>query len=439
MDNKLIYGLAGIFLILVVVVLVGKSQGWIGEGEAKEVAMQKVAKRTIIETVAASGKIYPEAEVKISSDVSGEIIELLIEEGDSVNTGQLLARIKPDIYNSAVDRAEAAVNQAKANLANSRARKIQAKAQLDNSQSNFDRNKGLHTQKVISDSEWEQISASHIQADAEFQVAEQTVLGSQYSVESAMATLREARDNLLKTEIYAPRKGIVSMLGVEAGERVVGTLQMAGTEMMRIADLNNMEVRVDVSENDVLRVSLNDTAEIEVDAYLDKKFKGLVTQIAHSANQSDMLTSEQVTNFTVRIKLLHSSYKDLIEGEGHRFPFRPGMSAAVDVFTSRAEDVLAVPIQSVTIREDLFAEEDSSETSASSDDIPEMVFIVEDHKAEIAEVETGIQDDQYIQILSGLDEGQTVVTGPYRAISKTLDKGDAVEKEKKKEKKEEGE
>jgi len=428
-STRLIILLAVVVLVLIAMAVVGKKQGWIGQGNLPEVETEKVAERAILETVSASGKIFPEVEVKISSDVSGELIELPIEKGGWVTQGQLLARIKPDIYLAAVDRAAAALSQARANLANAKARLAQAKARFENARLTFNRNKALHDKGIVSDAEFETIQMNFATAEADFEAAKETVKGADYSVQSAAATLKEARDNLAKTEIYAPMSGTVSLLNVEQGERIVGTLQMAGTELMRIADLNNMEVRVDVSENDVLRVSTGDTAEIEVDAYLDRAFLGRVTHIAHSSNQTDILTSEQVTNFTVKIKLLHVSYQDLISKNGHRYPFRPGMSAVVDIFTEQVTGALAVPIQAVTVRQDIWEQQDTTGREPDLADLPEIVFLYDPATAtvQVREVETGIQDATHIHIIEGLELDDQIVTGPYRAIAKTLKAGDAVQ------------
>lgn len=443
MSNKLIIILSVLVILLIVFAIIGRKKGIIGSSKGTEVAVTEVSKRTIIETVSASGKIHPEIEVKISADVSGEIIELYVEEGDSVAQGKLLLKIKPDIYESAKDRSSALLNQMKANEASAKAQLAQVQAQYNQSKSAYDRNVKLFEQKVISDAEFEAATASYQTAVANRESGEQSLIAAKFNVLSSMATLKEANDNLNKTLIYAPISGIISKLNVEKGERVVGTIQMTGTEILRIADLNNMEARVDVSENDVLRVSTQDTAFIEVDAYIDKKFLGKVTQIAHSPNQDMQISAEQVTNFRVDIKLLRESYKELIKPEtGHKFPFRPGMSSTVEILTEKVYDVIAVPIQAVTTREedsekkdkkqkkdDGEKEDDSnkkSEKELSNVKVKEYVFVVSEDKVKLVEVKTGIQDDEYIQILSGVTESDKVVTAPFRAISKTLKNDDAV-------------
>jgi HlyD family secretion protein len=427
--NKIIIGLGILALVLVVLAVVGKNRGWIGSEDGVKVTTEQVTNRTIIERVAASGKIFPEVEVKISPDVSGEIVELTVQEGDSVNKGDHLVSIRPDVYNTMVDRAEASLNQARAQLASSKSRLTEVKARLKNVKQNYKRQKKLHEQGVISDAEFEKAETEYETVKANKESAEQEVQAAKFSVRSAQANLDEARENLEKTSISSPMEGIISRLNVEEGERVVGTDQMAGTEILRVAEFNNMEVRVNVSENDILRVSENDTAYIEVDAYPEREFKGIVNQIANSANISaeEQLTSDQVTNFTVEIRILRSSYKDLMNRAGKQFPFRPGMSASVEIETDKREDVVSVPIQSVTIKEQVTGDqEQGGSASGSSEQVQEVVFLHQVDTVAIHEVETGIQDDEYIEIKSGLSDGQAVVSGPYRAITRKLKSGSNV-------------
>ncbi|MDX1684134.1 MAG: efflux RND transporter periplasmic adaptor subunit [Saprospiraceae bacterium] len=403
-------------------------------GEAVE--LEPVERRTIVERISASGKIFPEKEVKISSDVSGEIVQLHVMEGDSVKPGQLLVKIDPDSYLSAVNRGRASLNDAKAqkaineaNVKNSIAQVEQISEQLENARRIHERNKELFEDGVISEADFEASETAYRQlqsnlkaAKASLASAEKAVEAATYRIKSAQATLDELNTNLDRTTISAPIEGVVSKLNVEEGERVVGTIQMAGTEIMRIANMSIMEVQVEVSENDILNVELGDEVEIEVDAFLDRKFTGKVTEIASSANaQGTMaLTSEQVTNFVVKIRIDPSSYEDLLTGQNH-VPFKPGMTATVDIMTEMADSVLSIPIQAVTTRE----EEDQS------DDLREVVFIMNNDTVEMREVETGIQDDEYIEVLEGLQEGESVVTGPYSVVSKELESGDHVhEKEK---------
>ncbi len=420
--QKIFIILGGVVALLIIVAVVGKKQGWIGKGNATKVAVEKASLKTIVETVTASGKIFPEVEVKISPDVSGEITELHVEEGDSVHAGDLLAKIDPDIYLSLVERAEATLNNSKANLAQAKARLAQVQAQFINAESTFKRNKKLFQEKVISDADYETAETGFKTAEADLEAARQTVAAAEYTVKSTEAGLKEARDNLDQTILYAPMDGIVSMLAVEKGERVVGTAQMAGTEMMRIANMHAMEAQVDVSENDILSVSLHDTSIIEVDAYLDREFKGIVSEIANSANATNELTSDQVTNFKVKIRLLRSSYEDLLsEGQGRQYPFRPGMSASVEIQTEIAAKTLSVPLQSVTTREE---KEDSLD---NKEKVRELVFIAREGKAIAQDVSTGIQDDTYIQVLTGVEEGDEIISGPYSAISRKLEDGDDIE------------
>ena len=423
-SNKLLKYLIIAAVVLIVFALIGKKAGWFGGVDKVKVSVENPQKQTITELVTASGKIQPETEVKISPDVSGEIVELNIKEGDEVKKGDLLLKIKPDIYISAVERATAAVNSAKANLANAKAMLEQVKARYTQTQKAYDRNKLLWEEKTISDAEYESSLSSFEMVTAELEAAKRSVDAAGYSVNSAEATLSEAKENLSKTIIYAPMDGTVSMLNVETGERVVGTMQMAGTEMLRIADLDRMEVKVDVNENDIVKVKLNDTALVEIDAYLGEKFKGVVTEIANSANVSGM-TTDQVTSFDVKILLLKSTYKHLIS-KNQVNPFRPGMSASVDIQTRTKYNIITVPIQAVTTRAD--STENAEGIMAQADDeIKEIVFIIRNDSAIIQEVKTGIQDNKLIEIVEGLSEDLKVVTAPYSAISRKLKNGTLVE------------
>ncbi len=433
MKNKVLISLGVLVLLLIGFAVVGKKKGWIGKGEQLEVAVEKSANRSIIETVTASGKINPQTEVKLSSEVSGEVIQLNVQEGDSVVKGKLLCVINPSIYEAIVTQTLASVNQAKASLASSRASSIQAKAAYDNAKRNFDRNQSLYNDKVISEMEFEGSKLQYEQAEANYSTAKEQVNAASFSVQSAEAQLSQAIDNLAKTKIFAPMSGIVSLVNVKQGERVVGTAQMAGTEIIRIADLANMQAEVDVNENDVLRIALGDTAEIEVDAYLKKKFIGVVSQISYSATNtiSQAISSSQATNFTVKMNILKDSYADLIKPElGKRFPFRPGMSATVDIKTETKTNILTVPIQSVTTREAGQLDESKAKTAKKDEDekkdLREIVFVVAGGKVTAKEVKTGLQDANYIEILSGLAPGEEVVKAPFKLISKTLKNGDII-------------
>ena len=373
-------------------IFIATQVGWISSEDPITVKTVKTEKRDIIETVSASGKIQPETEVKISPDVSGEIVSLYVMEGDKVQKGDLLLKIKPDTYQSMLERSQASLNTSKSALE-------KAIAQLSESESNFNRNKILFDNGTISKSEFEKIEAS-------YKVAVLSVEDGEYMVSSAQASLREARENLNKTNIYAPIGGTISRLNVELGERVVGTAQMAGTELLRLANLKLMEVAVEVNENDINSVSLNDTALIEVDAYLGNVYKGIVSEIANSANVLGV-SADQVTNFEVKVRILDE------------VSFRPGMTATVDIQTERAYGVLTLPIQAVTTRED----------TANPAEKMECVFALEDNSANILKVTTGIQDDEYIQILSGLEEDQEIISGPYSAVSRTLEDGSFVDSE----------
>lgn len=450
--NKKIYWILGGVVVLLLAAV------WIKGGsrpDALEVSFDKVERRTIQERVSASGRIYPRTEVKVSSDVSGEVIELLVEEGDTVREGQLLAKIDPDAYTSAVERGEASVLTAKAQAANATAgisqaksQKEQIEAQLANQTELHKRNEKLYKEKVISAVEFEQslatlkgLEANLRAAKASVDAASEMAKGATFSVRSAEASLKELKTNLNRTSITSPMNGIVSLLNVKQGERVVGTIQMAGTEIMRIADYSEIEVQVDVSENDILRIGQHDEAEIEVDAYLDRKFKGKVIQIANTASAAGglgaALSADQATNFLVRILIDPTSYADIREKTG-REPFRPGMSATVDILTNQVSDVLCVPIQAVTTREEkvksIIDEEKNpeKEKKAASDPIREIVFVVTGDTVAVREVKSGIQDDTYIEIKSGLEEGEQIVSGPYSAVSRKLESGKAVTEQKSK-------
>lgn len=433
--NLIRFGIAAVVLIIIVLAIARK-QGLIGKEDLTSVTTEKAELRSIIETVSANGKIQPEAEVKISPDVSGEVVEVFVKEGDEVQAGAILAKIDPKIYASNYDRILASLNTQKANLANSRARVAQVQAQYINAKASFERNERLWKEKAISASEYDAAKSAFEVARAEVTAAEETVKAADYSVKSAEASVKESAENLYKTTIYAPVSGTISKLNVEKGERVAGASQFsAGTEILRIANLTMMEVIVSVNENDIVRVSLNDTALVEVDSYLNKKFKGIVTSIATSANVSG-LSADQVTNFDVKIRMLPESYGDLLpKGSSNVSPFRPGMSATVDIQTETALNVLTVPIQSVTAREDStkMEKKDNEKESKEAEEVKrnepvqEYVFLVKGGTVSLQKVKTGIQDNTYIQITSGLKAGDEVVSGPYRAVSKSLKNGDKVE------------
>lgn len=434
-SKKWILILVGVVILLVVVAIM---KG--GNNRALSVSTTKVVKRTITETVAASGKIQPETEVVISSDVSGEIIEMPVKEGDRVKQGDLLVKIDPDLVESALNRAEAALNTSKANLMGAKARLAQSNSQFENAKASFQRNEKLYKDQVISQAEFDQAKANFEVAESDVKAAEESVQAAKYNVRSAEATLSEAKENLGRTSIFSPMNGTITKLNKEKGERVVGTAQMAGTEIMTVADLAVMEVAVEVNENDIVRVNIGDTADIEVDAYLDEKFKGVVTEIANSANVTGA-SADQVTNFDVKIRMVRNSYEELIQGKSESYsPFRPGMSATVDIRTKEVMDVLAVPIQAVTTREDTAKQtkdakkdwkekrgkNESGEQSKGEEEPKECVFLLEDGKAKIIYVETGIQNTMYIEIKSGVEEGMKLISGPYTAVSKTLKHGEEV-------------
>jgi HlyD family secretion protein len=412
-NNKILKILLPIVVVLIIFAVIGKKAGWFGKALTLKVSVENAEKRTIVETITANGKIQPEKEVKISPDVSGEIVELTVKEGYHVEKGQLLLRIKPDNYISQRDRSLAEISSAQA-------RRAQAEAQFIQAELSFKRSKQLYDQQTISKSDFEQ-------AEATYTVAKATVDAAKFAITSAEASLKDANENLTKTSIYAPMTGTVSMLLVELGERVAGTNLMAGTELMRVADLSRMEAQVQVNENDIPRVKLGDTALIEVDAYLDQKFKGIVTEIANSAKTTG-ISADQVTNFDVKILVLPQSYQKLVDA-GDTNPFRPGMSATVDIRTSSKSDILTVPIQSVTTRTD------TTKISAggTGKDIRTLVFVTDGKYALAKDVKTGIQDNSYIEILSGVSLNDKVVSSPFSAISKKLSDSTLVEVVKKEE------
>jgi HlyD family secretion protein len=444
-NNKIIYILLSLVVVLVIVLLVGKSKGWIGKEKEIEVELGKATAVTIIEKVSATGAIQPVLEVKISPEVPGEIIQLAIAEGDSVAKGDFILKIRPDNFQSALERQRAILNQQKANLADAKARMARSNASYTRSSLEFDRQQKLFEQKVISKSDYELADANFKIAQQDLESATQSVEAAKYAVQSSSASVREAEENLKLTNIKAPMDGIVSKLNVELGETVVGTSQMQGTEMLRIANLADMEVRVDVNENDIIKISLGDTAIIDVDSYsyIDKKFKGVVTQIANSAKSK--VSSDAVTEFEVRIKILNESYQDLIAERGLKYPFRPGMTASVDIITEVKRDILTVPLSSVTTRkaEEIKDEnapkegEAKSEANVSKQELDEIVFVVKEGKAVKTIVTTGISDFENIEILSGLTLGDEIVKGPFLVVSKRLEGGEAVALKKQEEKKEE--
>lgn len=424
-----------------------KKMEWIGKVEPTEVEFAKASRSTIIEKVSASGKIQPEVEVKLSPDVSGEIVSLNVAEGDSVVAGQELLKIRPDNYVSLLARAEAQMNATKANMEQSKAVLAQSEARLSKAKIDYDRNAKLHKDKVISDSDFDQFVSAYTVAKQDLEAAKANVNAANYNVKSSQATLKEAKTNLTKTTIYAPQSGIISKLNVELGERVVGTSQMAGTEMLRIANLNKMEVRVNVNENDITRVSIGDTVLIDVDAFSssERKFKGVVYEIASSANSSgtaSAVSNDAVTEFEVKIRVLRSSYADLIKGK-LSYPLKPGMTASVEILTNRKDNTLTVPLSSVTTREigavaeGEKKEEDGTNSTNSNDALEakkrkentkEVVFVMEKGKAKMIQVKTGISDFENIEIVSGLKDGQEIIAGPYATVAKKLKEGDLVKK-----------
>ncbi|WP_221390528.1 efflux RND transporter periplasmic adaptor subunit [Dyadobacter sp. NIV53] len=456
-----IWWITGIVLVVLMVGLFGAKQaGLIGKPKTTEVEYTNVKRNDIIERVSASGKVQPEVEVKLSPDVSGEIISLNVAEGDSVVKGQLLLKIRPDNYESLMARAQAAVNSSKANYEQTKAMVSQSESRLIQAKANFERNKKLYTDKVISASDFETFESNYGVAQQDLESAKANVSAAMFNIKSAEASMKDAAENLRKTSIFAPVSGIISLLNVEEGERVVGTSQMAGTEMMRIANLRNMEVRVNVNENDIVRVSIGDTAEIDVDAYSSsgRKFKGIVKEIANTAaglatstTSASSVSADAVTEFEVKVKILNDSFSDLMATRSKKsYPFKPGMTASVEIITERKNSVISVPIAAVTTRSNKAAEDAKKEPNSNDADIDankakakkeevikEVVFVDVKGKAEMKEVKTGISDFDNIEILSGLKEGDQIISGPYIVVSKNLNNGDLVEKKKPEVKKDE--
>ena len=420
MSKKTIYSIVGGVVVIIIALIALSKAGIIGKkDQGIEIETAQVNTTTVVETVSATGKIQPEIEVKISSMVSGEIIALPVKEGQVVKRGDLLIKINPDLYTSSLNRTIAGLSGSKAGL-------TQADAQYKEAKASYDRNKTLFEKGIISKSDWDKAVAS-------FDVAKATKQSAYFNVQSASASVNEAKDNLGRTIIYAPADGTISMLNVELGERVLGTQQMTGTEILRVANLNNMEVEVDVNENDIVKIKVGDLANVEVDAYLKKQFKGTVTSISNSA--SSALTADQVTNFKVKVRILKESYEDLLVGKPATYsPFRPGMTATVDIITKTKRNILAVPISSVVVKSDtastkeikMVETEDEKKLAPKRDKKFECVFVKVGDKAKIRIVTTGIQDDANIEITSGLKKGDVVITGPYTTVSKDLNSGDKV-------------
>ena len=439
MNKKLLWILIGL-VVIVGVLIVLKKKGALGKEERPQVSSEKVSQRTIIETVNASGKVYPETEVKVSPDISGEIVELNVNEGDSVKKGQVLARIYADIYLTQRDQVVAGVTQSRAQLSNSEASLAGLKAQLDNLKIIYDRQKKLLADKVISRSEFELSEQNYLTGLSSYNAAKEGLKSGEAAIQNAQAQLSKAEKDLSRTVITSPRDGIISLMNVKKGERVAGNSFNVGTEMMRVADMSVIETLVDVGENDIPKVKIGDTAIVEVDAYTNRKFKGLVSKIANpnTSTTTTGTTSTEVTNYKVHIRLLPQSYQDLVAST-KGFPFRPGMSASADIQTKRKIDVLSVPLNAVTTRDkksDKAPTEKKDEkpkdqtavkSTSADDDIEEVVFVLQkDNTVKKIKVKTAIQDLNYIEIMEGLKTGDEVITGPYSVVSKTLKDGTLV-------------
>lgn len=426
--KRIFWWLIGIVFLLVVLVFVGTKAGWINQDKGIKVSVTKTERHDIIETVAANGKIQPENEIKISSDISGEITALFVKDGDYVHKGQVLAKVNPQNYQSQQERISASVDQARAQLANAKANKAQADARLISEEAVYKRNVNLHNQKVISDAEFEASKSTYDIAKAQVDAAVQTIKASEFAINSALASLKESNDNLGKTTITAPNDGTIYGLKIERGERVVGTSQMAGTEMMRVADLNYMMVIVDVNENDIVRVHRGDTTMIEVDAYPNRKFKGVVYEIANAAKSTTTVSTDQATNFEVKIRFVPESYADIkLKLASNESPFRAGMNATVDIHTNRKDNAFCIPIECVTTRDknEKNKKATADKTTIVKDDMEQVIFVIDSvGKAKKVVVSTGMQDDKFIEITSSIDENLQIVNGPYSAVSRILKEGD---------------
>lgn len=442
------WGIGGLVVVIIFLVI-GKSMGWIGKTKELEVELAKAKKVSITEKVSASGTVQPVTEVKIAPEVSGELIELNVEDGDSVRLGQQLVKIRPDVLRSQLERNEAALSQQRANVESSRSGLLVAEANFTKAELDYNRQEKLYSQKVISDADWQAAVQAYNVAKNNLASSKQNLEAAKFVVSSTEASVNEARENLRKTTVVAPMKGVVSKLSVKKGERVLGTATMAGTEMLRIADLNKMEVRVNVNENDIVRVHYADTVLIDVDAYsnINKQFKGIVTNIANTAK--DKTSTDAITEFEVRILILRSSYEDQIK-KGNKFPFRPGMTASVEIITSKKENVLSVPLAAVTTRnpdekkngdQEKKDDDDKRTVTSAKDKAPAkkedkvVVFINDKGTAKMMEVKTGISDYDNIEILTGISDSVEVITGPFLVVSKRLKNGDKVKLAKKDDKK----
>ncbi|MFP4228206.1 MAG: efflux RND transporter periplasmic adaptor subunit [Salinivenus sp.] len=428
--RRVLYGLGGLLALFALVGGAGWGLGWIGGDEQGiRVEAETAQARSITQTVTAFGRAQPEVEVAISPDVSGEIVELPVQEGDAVQEGDLLARLRPDDYRAQLDQNRAQVAQQQANLARRRADSVQARKA-------FERQEALFEKGVIPESEYEDAQSAYQQAEAQLTAA-------RYQVESARATLRDSEEQLEKTRLYAPMNGTVSRLSVEVGERVVGTRERAGTEMMRIARLDRMELEVDVNEGDVVNVSDRDTAAIAFDSYPDESFRGRVTEVANSARVENEGGQNEVTNFPVTIRVLDDPNLEAARGtdggvtrpevprdEGAGPVLRPGMSGSVDIYTETTDEAVAVPIQAVTVRDfnEVRPASDSTDRAADPDeeDLRQVVFVAEADTARMVEVTPGIADDSHIEVRAGLDGGEDVITGPYSAVSRELEPGSEI-------------
>jgi len=411
-----------IFIILggVLISLVVAASFFGGKRELPEVISTTAELNNIVERVSASGKIQPELEVSVSAEVSGQLIELPVKEGDVVAEGDLLAVINPDVYISARNRAQAAVNTTLSNLSSAKAMLASSESGYFVAKKSWDRNQILFKSGVVSEAEFHQSESAFNAAEANLVSAGEGVKSAEYSILSAQASLQETLDNLSRTTLRAPQAGIVTALVKEVGESVQGNGFVAGEVVMKISNLGLMEVDIEVNESDIVRVKIGNNAEIEVDAYLDETFKGHVSEIGNTALNAGVngFNLDQVTNFSVKVRISPDSYEHLLnDSSKSQSPFRPGMSATVDLLTRNVKDVVSIPIQCVSTRK-----------SEDSDDAELGVFLMgEGDEVVWSKVKTGIQDNFNIEIISGLKEGDVIVSGPYDMVSRKLEDGDKVE------------
>ena len=436
--------------ISLIVILLGGGAAYRFSNQKKELTKVELAiaqKRTIYARVTESGTVQPTIEVPIAPDISGEIVELYVKEGQTVKKGQLLAVIRPDNYKAALEQSQASANMSNSDYLQSQAAIEQNKVNIAQDSVNVNRLQKLHKEKLVSDQELENAILKYNLSKSQYEATKYTIQAAYYRMKSSEASLKQAKQNLDRTSIYATMEGTITKLNVEVGQRVVGTVQMAGTEMMKIADLSSMEVVVDINENEIVKLNIGDSAVVEVDAIRDKKFAGKVTDMAYSASKSGLGTSDQVTSFQVKVRINPASYSEIAvlsvgAATPARMPFRPGMSALVEIYTDKVEDVVSIPLQAVTLHKEKKPEENKTGWGEKPEEakpepkkteikdqpaIKEVVFVWDNGKVKEMPVKLGIKDDTYVEILEGISVGAKAVSGPYTTLSKELFDGMEVE------------